>query len=118
GPVRGVRAGAGPEPDRYGGQLLRSGRAFAAGDAAGVADQVGAGGGGADPCGVRAPDRGGARRGTGRCGSRAGAADPGSGAAGSAAVVVRAAAAVVPGTAVRPQYRVQPAVRLAAARRA
>ena len=43
GAVRGVRAGAGPGPGRGGGQFLRPGRAFAAGDAAGVPDPGGAG---------------------------------------------------------------------------
>jgi amino acid adenylation domain-containing protein len=93
--VRGVRSGPGLGAGRCRGQFLRPGRAFAAGDAAGVPDPHGAGRRAAGPGGVRVPDGGVAGRSGGeRRGSQA-AAGPGC-ASGAVAVVVRAAAAVVP----------------------
>ena len=97
--MRGVRGGAGRGAGRAGGQLLRPGRAFAAGDAAGQPGPGGAGRRAGGPGGVRGADPGGAGAAAGeRPGAAAGAAG-GAGAAGAGAVVVRAAAAVVPGPA-------------------
>jgi amino acid adenylation domain-containing protein len=115
--VQGVRAGAGPGTGRRGGQLFRSGRPFAARHPAGVADPPDAGNGGADPGGVRAPDPRGPGRGAGWSGVGQAGASPGC-ASGTAAALVRAAAAVVPGTAPPVGYGLQPAVRVAADRRA
>ncbi len=116
GTVRRIRAGTRPGAGRSAGQLLRSGRALAAGDPAGQQDQGSARGGAANPGRVRASDACVAGGGRGR--GRDSAAAAGTGAeAGPAAVVVRPGTAVVPRTVPWPQHGLQPRLRMAAARR-
>ena len=75
--MRGVRAGSRHRPGRGRRQLLRPGRAFAAGDQAGVTGPRRAGRGAAGPGGVRASDGRLAGGGAGRGGGGPPAADPG-----------------------------------------